>query len=68
MPVRRRGFKIDADLSCARKPRDLIYLGKKGNTGRYGAKYGKGGCKFGWRYEYKAKNGKMRTAGARERG
>ena len=55
-----RGFKADAELVCG-KPRDYIYLGRVGNTGRYGAKYGKGGCKFGWRYEYKNKAGKMRT-------
>ena len=60
MPIRKRGFKVEADLACGKK-RDHIYLGKKGNTGRYGAKYGKGGCKFGWRYEYLNKDGKMRT-------
>ena len=60
MPIRKRGFKVEADLACGKK-RDHIYLGKKGNTGRYGAKYGKGGCKFGWRYEYKNKAGKMQT-------
>ena len=55
-----RGFKADAELVCG-KPRDYIYLGKVGNTGRYGAKYGKGGCKFGCRYECLNKAGKMRT-------
>ena len=60
MPIRKRGFKVDSDLVCG-KQRDYIYLGKKGNRGRYGAKYGKGGCKFGWRYEYKNKDDKMRT-------
>ena len=61
IPIRKRGFQVDADLVCGKK-RNYIYLGKKGNTGRYGAKYGKGGCKFGWRYEYKNKDDKMQTA------
>ena len=60
MPIRQRGTKLESNLVCG-KPRDYIYLGKKGNRGRYGAKYGKGGCKFGWRYEYKNKDDKMRT-------
>ena len=60
MPIRKRGFKVEADLACGKK-RDHIYLGKKGNTGRYGARDGKGGGKFGWRYEYLNKDGKMRT-------
>ena len=57
---RKRGFKVESDLVCG-KQRGYIYLGKKGNTGTYGAKYGKGGCKFGFHYKYKNKAGKMRT-------
>ena len=64
---RKRGFQVDADLVCG-KQRDYLYLGKTGNTGTYGAKYGKGGCKYGWRYEYMNKKlGKMRT-GCRRKG
>ena len=62
---RGRGFVADADLVCG-KPRAYTYLGKVGNTGQFGAKGGKGGCKMGWRYKYLTKHGKMRT-GCRKR-
>ena len=65
MPVK-RGFQLDADLVCG-KQRDYVWMGKVGNTGQFGAKYGKGGCKYGFRYEYKNKHGKMRT-GCRKTG
>ena len=66
MPIRQRGTKLESNLVCG-KPRDYIYLGKKGNRGRYGAKYGKGGCKYGFRYEYLNKHDKMRM-GCRKKG
>ena len=63
----KRGFKVDADLVCGKK-RDYVYLSKTGNTGTWGAKYGKGGCKYGFRYEYlDKKSGNMRT-GCRKKG
>ena len=62
----KRGFKVDSDLVCG-KQRDYIYLSKTGNTGTWGAKYGKVGCKYGFRYEYKNKAGKMRT-GCKKKG
>ena len=63
---RKRGFRVDADLVCG-KQRQYLYLGKTGNTGKYRAKGGRGGCKYGWRYEYENKDGKMRT-GCRRKG
>ena len=56
----KRGFRVDADLVCGKK-RDYTYLSKTGNTGTWGTPRGKGGCKYGFRYEYLNKHGKMRT-------
>ena len=53
----RVGETIEGDLSCKRKKRDLVYLG---NVGNRGFKHAKGGCKFGWRYQYKGKDGTMK--------
>ena len=47
------GTKIEAELSCLRNQKKLVYLG--------GGKHGKGGCKYGWRYKYEDKDGKFRT-------
>ena len=55
-PVR-AGETIEGGLSCKRKKRDLIYLG---NIGSRDFKFAKGGCKLGWRYTYKAKDGTMK--------
>ena len=62
----KRGFKDDARLVCGKK-RDYVYLSKTGNTGTWGTKYGKGGCKYGFRYEYLNKHDKMRM-GCRKKG
>ena len=62
----KRGFKVDAKLVCGKK-RDYVYLSKTGNTGTWGTPRGKGGCKYGFRYEYKNKHDKMRM-GCRKKG
>ena len=53
----RVGETVEGSLSCKKTKRDLVYLGADGNRD----KYGKGGCKFGWRYTYQTKDGKMKT-------
>ena len=54
----KRGDVVEADLRCGAKGRQLVRMGGFGNTNQ---KYGKGGCQYGWLYEYKNKAGKMRT-------
>ena len=51
------GETIEGELSCKKKKRDLVYVGNAGNRD---FKHAKGGCKFGWRYQYKAKDGTMK--------
>ena len=53
----RPGHTIKGKMACKRKERDLVYMGKHGSQDFKGAK---GGCKFGWRYQYKAKDGTMK--------
>jgi hypothetical protein len=53
----RPGHTIKGKMACKRKVGDLVYMGKEGSRDFKGAK---GGCKFGWRYQYKAKDGTMK--------